>query len=174
MIKNQNAIGGEESGGFGYSYYLPERDGIFSGLLMLEFLAKEKVESHILSGVDICLTEALNNIIKHAYKGEQNNPIEVIVSKDSNQLELLLIDCGRPRDNFVIKDLEFDPNDIENLPENLFAEKVMQALKEGTTGKGRGFVLMPSASPYGRKLSVKALRNYEIMVDLAEKFNPER
>ncbi|MCX7876841.1 MAG: ATP-binding protein [Melioribacteraceae bacterium] len=82
-----------------------------------EFLAKEKVESHILSGVDICLTEALNNIIKHAYKGEQNNPIEVIVSKDSNQLELLLIDCGRPRDNFVIKDLEFDPNDIENLPE---------------------------------------------------------
>lgn len=42
MIKNENAIGGEESGGFGYSYYLPERDGVFSGLLMLEFLAREK------------------------------------------------------------------------------------------------------------------------------------
>ncbi len=83
-----------------------------------EFLAKEKVESHILSGIDICLTEALNNIIKHAYKGEQNHPIEVIVSKDSNVLEIILIDEGKPRDNFIIKDLDFDPNDIENLPES--------------------------------------------------------
>lgn len=53
MIKNKNAIGGEESGGFGYSYYLPERDGIFSGLLMLEFLAKEKrTFRQILKAVD--------------------------------------------------------------------------------------------------------------------------
>lgn len=83
-----------------------------------EFLAKEKVESHILSGIDICLTEALNNIIKHAYKGEKNHQIEVIVSKDSNVLEMILIDEGKPRDNFIIKDLDFDPNDIDNLPES--------------------------------------------------------
>ncbi len=43
MVKSKKeVIGGEESGGIGYSYYLAERDGIFSGLLMLEFLAKEK------------------------------------------------------------------------------------------------------------------------------------
>lgn len=43
MVKSKNdVIGGEESGGIGFSYYLSERDGIFSGLLMLEFLAKEK------------------------------------------------------------------------------------------------------------------------------------
>ncbi len=43
MVKSKkDVIGGEESGGIGFSYYLSERDGIFSGLLMLEFLAKEK------------------------------------------------------------------------------------------------------------------------------------
>lgn len=83
-----------------------------------EFLAKEKVESHILSSIDICLTEALNNIIKHAYKGEQNHPIEVIVTKDSNVLEILLIDSGEPRGTLVIKELDYDPTDIENLPES--------------------------------------------------------
>jgi len=83
-----------------------------------KILAKEKIESHILSGVDICLTEALNNVIKHAYKGEQNKPIEVIVTKDSNLLEMQIIDSGISRDSFVIKDLDYDPNDIDNLPES--------------------------------------------------------
>lgn len=34
------AFGGEESGGFGYGMHLPERDGIFSALLLMEMLAK--------------------------------------------------------------------------------------------------------------------------------------
>jgi uroporphyrinogen-III decarboxylase len=58
--------------------------------------------------------------------------------------------------------------DIENLPAPQFRKKVEQALREGTAGKGRGFVLMPSACPYGRKLSASTLRNYEIMLECVE------
>ncbi|HBB92651.1 MAG TPA: hypothetical protein DC042_13285 [Bacteroidales bacterium] len=54
--------------------------------------------------------------------------------------------------------------DIENLPTSEFEKKVRQALDEGTAGSGRGFVLMPSASPYGRVLGERAMRNYEAMV----------
>lgn len=61
-------------------------------------------------------------------------------------------------------------SDIETLPAERFAEKVRAALKEGTAGKGRGFVLMPSACPYGRKLSALSLKNYEKMVELTEAF----
>ena len=32
-------IGGEESGGFGFPRHIPERDGVFSGLMLLEFMA---------------------------------------------------------------------------------------------------------------------------------------
>ena len=39
MIKSQVAFGCEESGGFGYGIHIPERDGIFSALLMIEMLA---------------------------------------------------------------------------------------------------------------------------------------
>ncbi len=39
MIREDVLIGGEESGGFGYKGHIPERDGILSGLLLLELLA---------------------------------------------------------------------------------------------------------------------------------------
>ncbi len=59
-----------------------------------------------------------------------------------------------------------EASDIENLPTPQFAEKVRRALGEGTSGSGRGFVLMPSACPYGRVLSSLAMRNYEKMIEL--------
>ena len=61
-------------------------------------------------------------------------------------------------------------SDIENLPTDQFAEKVNRALDEGTAGQGRGFVLMPSACPYGRELATLTVRNYERMVELVERY----
>lgn len=39
MISGEVGIGGEESGGLGVSFFLPERDGVLSGLLVLEAIA---------------------------------------------------------------------------------------------------------------------------------------
>ncbi|MBN1864457.1 MAG: hypothetical protein JW808_06115 [Victivallales bacterium] len=61
-----------------------------------------------------------------------------------------------------------EANDIENLPRNLFEGKVRRAVEEGMSGEGRGFVLMPSACPYGRILPTLALRNYEKMIEIIE------
>ncbi len=59
-------------------------------------------------------------------------------------------------------------SDIETLPTEEFARKVETALREGTAGEGRGFVLMPTACPYGRDLPELTLRNYEKMVEMVE------
>jgi hypothetical protein len=58
--------------------------------------------------------------------------------------------------------------DIETLPTPQFGEKVKRALDEGTAGAGRGFVLMPSAAPFGREVSALTMRNYETILRLAE------
>jgi hypothetical protein len=60
-------------------------------------------------------------------------------------------------------------SDIENVPTDLFSEKIKRAIDQGTSGTGRGFVLMPSACPYGRELSSLALKNYEKMIEIIEK-----
>ncbi len=55
--------------------------------------------------------------------------------------------------------------DLENLPPAQFAAKIATALREGPGG--RGFVLMPSACPYGRTITPTCLRNYEVMLEMA-------
>ncbi len=59
---------------------------------------------------------------------------------------------------------------IENMPEKMFREVVRKSISEGTAGEGRGFVLMPSASPYGRNITDLTFRNYQIMIDEVESF----
>lgn len=61
-----------------------------------------------------------------------------------------------------------EASDIENLPTPEFEKKIREAIREGTAGQGRGFVLMPSACPYGRVLSPLALANYRKMVEVVE------
>ena len=41
MMQRDILIGGEESGGIGYSRYLPERDGILNSLLLANVMAEE-------------------------------------------------------------------------------------------------------------------------------------
>jgi phosphomannomutase len=41
MMEREIAIGGEESGGIGYSRYLPERDGVLNALLLANVMAEE-------------------------------------------------------------------------------------------------------------------------------------
>jgi hypothetical protein len=60
-----------------------------------------------------------------------------------------------------------EASDLENLSPADFRVKVREALVEGRGG--RGFVLMPSACPYGRILTEQAIRNYEIMIDESER-----
>ncbi|HMJ23271.1 MAG TPA: phosphoglucomutase/phosphomannomutase family protein [Terriglobales bacterium] len=42
MMEREIVVGGEESGGIGYSRYLPERDGILNCLLLANVMAEEK------------------------------------------------------------------------------------------------------------------------------------
>jgi hypothetical protein len=58
--------------------------------------------------------------------------------------------------------------DIESLPPDKFRGVVRKTLADGTFGEGRGFVLMPTASPYGRIISGQTFRNYEIMIEEVE------
>lgn len=59
-------------------------------------------------------------------------------------------------------------SDIENLSPPQFERVVAQSLRDGTAGEGRGFVLLPSAGPYGRTITPTTLANYETMVRLVQ------
>jgi len=58
-------------------------------------------------------------------------------------------------------------SDIEEAEPAEFEKIVERTLEEGTAGQGRGFVLMPSSSPFGREITPRTLANYNSMVRLA-------
>jgi len=107
----------------------------------------------------------LRNILPHitAIKPDGLDPIE---PPDQGDMELIDVRRQYGRDMVLFGNIEIA--DIENLATEEFQKKVEKALREGTDGKGRGFVLMPSASPYGRTITAQTLANYQTMVKLAQ------
>jgi uroporphyrinogen-III decarboxylase len=61
--------------------------------------------------------------------------------------------------------------DLEGMERGDFEKLVQEALIEGTSSPGKGFVLMPSSAPNGRKITPRMLANYETMVRLATRFD---
>lgn len=55
---------------------------------------------------------------------------------------------------------------IETLEPSAFEKLVAETLRQVNAVTGKGFVLMPTASPYGRNITANTLRNYETMVRL--------
>lgn len=88
------------------------------------------------------------------------DPIEPPPSGDAN-LDVVRQKYGQ--DLVLFGNLEI--SDIENMPSDAFRKLVKKSIREGTRGKGRGFVLMPSASPYGREISALTMRNYQVIVE---------
>ncbi len=70
----------------------------------------------------LCVAEALNNIVEHAYKGVEGKPIYAKIDVHSDRLEVVLIDEGMPLPGYTVPETEvdFDPTDLENLPEGGF------------------------------------------------------
>lgn len=77
MLKETVAFGGEESGGYGFGFHIPERDGILSGMLILEML--------MLYG------KPLNEIIKDLFKefGEAHYKREDLKVEGNKGLDLV-------------------------------------------------------------------------------------
>ncbi len=81
------------------------------------FCDTNKVSETDSNGIEICLNEALNNVIKHAYKEQPGFIIDVIAQREGNWLNLIIYDSGKPRENLSKAKLEYDINDVESLPE---------------------------------------------------------
>jgi len=86
------------------------------------------------------------------------------------QGDMQLIDVRREYGEQLILFGNIEASELELLQPPEFEKRVQQALREGTAGEGRGFVLMPSACPYGRQIPAHVIANYETMVRLTKAY----
>lgn len=96
------------------------------------FLIKERVDQTVIDPVLISLMEALNNSIEHSYLEEQGNTIDIIVSILHTKVEIDILETGITRTNLDKPKLEFDPDDLENVPEGGMGLFIIDSLMDST------------------------------------------
>ena len=101
------------------------------------FITKTFCEDHFvdektIKEIELSLAEAINNIIKHAYKGRPDNSINISLDISDKKLKIILEDFGIPRENKGVPTLEFDPEDIDSLPEGGMGLFIIEQLMDGT------------------------------------------
>ncbi|MGZ8216234.1 ATP-binding protein [Methylomagnum sp.] len=73
------------------------------------------------SAIELAVVEAVNNAIEHAYGEAEEGKITVSYSLSEDGAVIEIIDRGRGMASHLLADkgnpLEFDPEDIDNLPE---------------------------------------------------------
>jgi serine/threonine-protein kinase RsbW len=75
-------------------------------------------DENLLYKLELCIAEAVTNVIEHAYSFEEGNFIHVLVELDENAIIFHVKDSGKK--TFTLpakKELDFDPKDILSLPE---------------------------------------------------------
>lgn len=84
--------------------------------------------------------------------------------------DIELVDVRRQYGKNLVLFGNLEVADLEGMEPADFEKVVQKALIEGTGRPGKGFVLMPSSAPNGRKITPRMMANYETMVRLATRF----
>jgi len=120
--------------------------------VLREFCVSAGIEKKICCELELCLTEALNNIIKHAYKEDNSKTIHVLISITEFELEIKLTDTGSPRLTVSEPSLVYDPKDINSLPEGgmgLFIIKNLMDSADYNTSQGiNTFIMKKNVQPH--------------------------
>lgn len=98
-----------------------------------DFCFHNNIEKNMCSELELCLTEALNNVIKHAYKEDSLQKIFLEYSLKANVLEITIEDSGLPRINFNEPVLNYDPSDVNTLPEGGMGLYIIKNLMDNVT-----------------------------------------
>ena len=67
--------------------------------------------------VELAVDEALNNVIRHAYRGRAGHPVDITFTLERERFTIEIADEGEPMPERGPAALEFDPLDVRNLPE---------------------------------------------------------
>lgn len=68
--------------------------------------------------MEVCVVEALNNAITHAYRRQEGFRVETAVTLHHDRISFEISDHGTCIEDYAPRSLEFDPEVIGSIPEN--------------------------------------------------------
>lgn len=80
--------------------------------------------------LELCVVEAVTNVTKHAYGGESGHLVEVDILLYPDRLTFKIYDTGATMDLSRIEPLDFDPSNLETLPERGMGIFILKTLMD--------------------------------------------
>ncbi len=90
--------------------------------------------------IELCVVEAVNNSIVHAYQKQKGNEVEVLFTIHTDRIICDVCDTGSPMDHHLLEQaceaqLEIDVNNIGNVPESGRGLPIMKTIMDNMTYK---------------------------------------
>jgi len=90
--------------------------------------------------IELCVVEAVNNSIEHAYNLQKGNEVEVIFSLYDDRIICDVCDTGSSMDQHILEKaceahMEIDENDIDSVPESGRGLPIMKTIMDNITYK---------------------------------------
>lgn len=121
-----------------------------AGILVRTFCLESGASEFESGQIEVCVMEAANNCVVHAYKNESGHTVEVTVSRRDSDFRFEVWDQGRPmkagtlqRDRAHL--LELDPQEVSGAPESGRGLAIIKAIMDSieyTTLEGRNRLSM--------------------------------
>ena len=87
------------------------------------------INEELLYQLELCIVEAINNVICHGYKNTLGHEIEVLVILKDDKITFQMTDNGFKNLN-TKRSLEFDPKVIDSLPESGMGLFIIQQIMD--------------------------------------------
>ncbi len=86
--------------------------------------------------VEVCIMEAVNNCVIHAYKSEPGHSIEVVASLHDGEFRFEVYDQGKPRNLETQRRsrrhlLDLDPTSLNTMPESGRGLAIIESIMDG-------------------------------------------
>ena len=78
------------------------------------YLSLNEIDTYYL---ELCVVEAANNAIKHAYNMEEGHAVEIDIVYSSREITFNISDTGNKMDLYGPRRFDFDPEDLSAVPE---------------------------------------------------------
>jgi serine/threonine-protein kinase RsbW len=95
--------------------------------------------------LELCVVEAVNNTLKHAYDCEPGHSVEVEILIHQDRIIFKIRDTGKSMHAGKVEPLQFEPGNVESVPERGMGRFIMDALMDEVsyeTVNGRNILSM--------------------------------
>ncbi len=98
-------------------------------------LALSEIDTYYL---ELCVVEAINNAIQHAYSSEEGHVVSLSISYTPSEITARISDTGKRMTLYTPDHPDFDPNEIASVPDHGMGLYIIHSMMDEVTYQTSG------------------------------------